>query len=265
MYPGEVQSLVRVERQFQVILGCEAPARQALGTWCTLQQRLAAQPAPLAPLATCAAVEEAAVALPRLVTCAGDALEELDDEVPQEGPGPDVFEEEERVRQALDGVASQVAAAAPAGLFQRPAESDSALAVQLAHLHEGLVRAAGFREEPVEWVYTGLGPLLLRDVLASRKGVAASLALLTSCVARRLHVPLLPALPPHAASAGDAALPFQWVVQLAEQDGRQHTGSSPGQQWTCLAGALPGTSSPAHQRAQNWPAHLIWSALVRFR
>ena len=57
----------------------------------------------------------------------------------------------------------------------------------------------------MEWVYTGVAPLLLRDVLASRKGVTASLALLASCVARRLHVHLLPFLPPGAAQAG--ALP----------------------------------------------------------
>ena len=59
---------------------------------------------------------------------------------------------------------------------------------------QGLARVCGFKEEPVEWVYTGVGPLLPRDVLASRKGVAASLALLASCVARRLHVHLLPYL-----------------------------------------------------------------------
>ena len=67
---------------------------------------------------------------------------------------------------------------------------------------QGLARVCGFKEEPVEWVYTGLAPLLLRDVLASRKGVAASLALLASCAARRLHVYLLPFLPPNAAQAG---------------------------------------------------------------
>lgn len=55
----------------------------------------------------------------------------------------------------------------------------------------------------MEWVYTGVGPLLPRDVLASRKGVAASLALLASCVARRLHVHLLPYLPPDAAQGGE--------------------------------------------------------------
>lgn len=68
---------------------------------------------------------------------------------------------------------------------------------------QGLVRVCGFKEEPVEWVYTGVGPLLLRDVLAARKGVAASLALLASCIARRLHVHLLPYLPPGAAQAGE--------------------------------------------------------------
>lgn len=57
-------------------------AWQALSTWCTLQQRLAARPAPLAPLAACFAVEEAALALPRLVTCASGGLEELEEAGP---------------------------------------------------------------------------------------------------------------------------------------------------------------------------------------
>lgn len=72
---------------------------------------------------------------------------------------------------------------------------------------QGLVHRCGFKEESVEWVYSGIGPLLLRDVLASRKGVAASLSLLSSCVARRLCLPLLPMPPSHAAVAGEV-----WVT-----------------------------------------------------
>lgn len=45
-------------------------------------------------------------------------------------------QEEEQVRQALDEVASRVAGAAPAGLFQQNADSMSTLALQQAALHE---------------------------------------------------------------------------------------------------------------------------------
>ena len=79
---------------------------------------------------------------------------------------------------------------------------------------QGLACVCGFKEEPVEWVYTGVGPLLPRDVLASRKGVAASLALLASCVSRRLHVHLLPYLPPGAAQAGEPIL-LRWVCGVS--------------------------------------------------
>ena len=45
-------------------------------------------------------------------------------------------QEEEQMRRALDEVASRVAGAAPAGLFERTADSTSALALQQAALHE---------------------------------------------------------------------------------------------------------------------------------
>lgn len=41
-----------------------------------------------------------------------------------------------QVRQALDGIAAEVAASAPAGLFQRPADGGIVLAAQLASLHQ---------------------------------------------------------------------------------------------------------------------------------
>lgn len=47
-----------------------------------------------------------------------------------------------------------------------------------------------FREEPYEWVYEGLKPLLLSDVARSRRGMSLSLAVLCCAVARRLGVPL---------------------------------------------------------------------------
>ena len=46
------------------------------------------------------------------------------------------MQEAGQVRQALDGVAAEVAASAPAGLFQQPADGGGVLAAQLASLHQ---------------------------------------------------------------------------------------------------------------------------------
>ena len=49
-----------------------------------------------------------------------------------------------------------------------------------------------FQQKPFEWNYEGLAPLLLRDVLRTRRGISLSLAILFSGVARRLGLCLLP-------------------------------------------------------------------------
>jgi hypothetical protein len=149
-----------------LVVPADGAARaQALGTWRDLQLRLAGRSAPLAPLATCAAIEEAALALPLLVQASADSLEDLaacaGDGATRSGAGEPrdaaaahgeaapaaaagggagrgaAWEREAGPVQAvLDGIAAKVEAAAPAGLFQRRAASGGALAVQLAHLHE---------------------------------------------------------------------------------------------------------------------------------
>ncbi len=55
------------------------------------------------------------------------------------GMGPSkmaAVQEAGQVRQALDGIAAEVAASAPAGLFQQPADDGGVLAAQLASLHQ---------------------------------------------------------------------------------------------------------------------------------
>lgn len=47
-------------------------------------------------------------------------------------------------------------------------------------------------EKPFEWAYEGLAPLLLRDVLETKRGISFSLAILFSCTARRLGLCLTP-------------------------------------------------------------------------
>ncbi len=139
-----------------------AARAQALGTWRDLQLRLAGRAAPLAPLATCAAVEEAALALPLLVQASADSLDDLaacsGDGATRSGGGEPrdaahvhaeaapagdggagrgaAWEREAGpVQRELDGIAARVEAAAPVGLFQQRAASGGALAAQLAHLH----------------------------------------------------------------------------------------------------------------------------------
>jgi len=91
----------------------------------------------------------------------------------------------------------------------------------------------------VEWVYTGLGPLLLRDVLQSKKGVAAPLAVLASCVAARLGVPLLPAPPGHGLGAGarrvdTRPLPVSPLQELAAPSHRRYRRTAATEaMWVC--------------------------------
>ena len=55
-----------------------------------------------------------------------------------------------------------------------------------------LVKDLRFQQKPFEWNYEGLAPLLLRDVLRTRRGISLSLAMLCSGVARRMGLSLLP-------------------------------------------------------------------------
>jgi regulator of sirC expression with transglutaminase-like and TPR domain len=55
-----------------------------------------------------------------------------------------------------------------------------------------LVDELKYKERPLEWAYEGLAPLLLKDVLRSKRGISFSLAVLFSCVSRRLGLCLTP-------------------------------------------------------------------------
>jgi len=45
------------------------------------------------------------------------------------------------------------------------------------------------KHEPIEWVYDGLAPLMLQEVLHRRKGAPLALALIAACLCTRLGVP----------------------------------------------------------------------------
>lgn len=88
-----------------------------------------------------------------------------------------------------------------------------AITERLHVLVDVLYRQNRLRYEPFEWVYEGLKPLLLEDVLKRRKGTPAALAMAAAAVGRAVGVPLLP-MPasPIEAGAGqdpDAAVPVE--------------------------------------------------------
>jgi len=53
-----------------------------------------------------------------------------------------------------------------------------------------LFQKARFRQDPFEWVYQGLQPLNMLDVLRSGKGISLTLAAIFAGVARQLGVPV---------------------------------------------------------------------------
>ncbi len=73
--------------------------------------------------------------------------------------------------------------------------SQPAISANLACL-QTLFHKARFRQDPFEWVYEGLSPLDMLDVLTSGKGISLTLATTFAGVARELGIPmsLLPIL-----------------------------------------------------------------------
>ncbi|WIA13527.1 hypothetical protein OEZ85_007099 [Tetradesmus obliquus] len=131
---------------------------------------------------------------------------------------------------------------------QQDGPPNSQRLLQLQALSQVLFQQQGrLRCDPFEWVYDGLAPLMLPQVLQTRKGIPLSLAVLAGAVARRLSMQLqllcaddsqLPGtasgpllmqqLPPEVAArqAGrtlaTAPSPTTWLLQLLP---------APGQAW----------------------------------
>lgn len=73
----------------------------------------------------------------------------------------------------------------------QPGKDPQALAHVVAWLlgcSQVLFKQAKLRNAPFEWVYDGLAPALVPQVLATGKGMPLSLALVAAAVARRLGV-----------------------------------------------------------------------------
>lgn len=60
------------------------------------------------------------------------------------------------------------------------------------HATQVVRQSHGFKTKPFEWLYEGLQPLLLPDVLARKWGIPLSLAVLYTCIGLRLGVSLMP-------------------------------------------------------------------------
>ncbi|KIY97887.1 hypothetical protein MNEG_10072 [Monoraphidium neglectum] len=67
-----------------------------------------------------------------------------------------------------------------------PSSSGEDGAQQLEALRKAIFADLKFKHEPLEWVYDGLAPLMLPDVLRRRKGIPIALALAAAALARRL-------------------------------------------------------------------------------
>lgn len=162
--------------------------------------------------------------------------------------------------------------------FVLPGEEPNSLVSRVQVLY-GRYR---YRYRPFEWVYEGLKPLLLPDVLRRRRGAPLSLAVLVAAVGRRVglaltpipaadplplgppaagaagpdgQLPALAALPPHLAgklssSAQQGALPVQqpWLLWLEPPGGGAELGG-----WYCMDAATGELLGP-EELAAKYPA-----------
>uniref|UniRef100_A0A383WP88 Protein SirB1 N-terminal domain-containing protein n=1 Tax=Tetradesmus obliquus TaxID=3088 RepID=A0A383WP88_TETOB len=239
-------ALRMLPRQLAVLQACEEDTRQALQQWHGLQQQWCST-APLSISRQLESAEEAAWLLQRLAT--QQAVQQLLLEEDIEQLQQDSDASIEGARQQLDDLAAAVKAAAPDAFASQPdGPPNSQRLLQLQALSQVLFQQQGrLRCDPFEWVYDGLAPLMLPQVLQTRKGIPLSLAVLAGAVARRLGMQLqllcaddsqLPGtasgpllmqqLPPEVAArqAGrtlaTAPSPTTWLLQLLP---------APGQAW----------------------------------
>eukprot|EP00877_Chromochloris_zofingiensis_P009573 jgi/Chrzof1/486/Cz01g17160.t1 len=172
-------------QQAAVLKGAEEETTQALAHWSTLQNSLASQQ----HISSIRAAEAAAWLIYRL-TKVQDTMQMVDeDEIRQQQ-----ITMEDAIKQAhqqLDSLSNQIRQTHE-HLFGKPGLQDLSERTtdQLAAISKHLFGTLRFKYEPVEWVYEGLSPLLLPDVLDRRTGIPLSLALVYAAVAERLGVPV---------------------------------------------------------------------------
>jgi hypothetical protein len=202
-----LQLLSRLESQLAVLKECEEDTRDALADWADLTQKYEVPSSSSStsfaavPVSTAAAACEAGMELlTEQVLNLTDpfgiyaSVEEEEDDEDERGLG-------------IDELAQLV--------LQRAGDDKSDITGRLHALVDVLYRTdkIKLKYEPFEWVYEGLGPLLLPKVLKKRKGTPAALAIAATAIARKINLSLLP-MPaaPIEAGAGqdpDAAIPVE--------------------------------------------------------
>ncbi|KAK9827465.1 hypothetical protein WJX74_003759 [Apatococcus lobatus] len=205
--------LEQLQSQLTILQNTDADTRQALSSWQSLILQQHRVPGQYNWRAAAQAIESGSQTLFSLTQPLSSTFL-FDDEADEQAKR--VATQNEETSAALDRLADEV--------LQDLAGDPKA---RLESLAEVVNRKHRIRFEPFEWVYDGLKPLLLPDILETKKGMSHSLAALYCCVARRAGLQLIP-IPikttggikqasPAAllhASPAVAPEPLPWLLQL---------------------------------------------------
>lgn len=240
LQPSHIDEGMRVLRQLQsrldVFQGADDNARMAMRQWCARERgvgdddpyaTLTALFAGTACLKSCelAEVQKTINSLSK-----GKTAEEAEEVLEA------IREYQDRIEQLVEEVNTDAAAAGvdpQAITFDRElqATEDELAAIRRKRLHsisKVLFEKHKFRQKPFEWVYDGLSPVLLHDVLESRSGLSILLATIYVSVAAHLSpryylvMAPVPKTPNAASLAGSlisrtavsatAPTPLDWMV-----------------------------------------------------
>lgn len=207
-------ALRTLPRQLTALSISEEDTRQALASWFGLLRRLSQRDTTNASVLS-EGIEEAALLVPQCLQQDVGFLS-LDQDT---GSDKDV----RSAPDALDALAAKVAEHSGSSSVQNARE-------RLQQMSEVLFQQQGFKYEPVEWVYEGVGPALLPHVLHTRCGVPLALAGVYGAVARRVGVPLVllvaPGGGPHTTQEGPA-LVSQLPAELAARHAARTVAAPP--------------------------------------
>lgn len=223
------EALRTLPKQLAVLQGCEEETRQALQQWSSLQQHWC-QHSPLSVLQQLDAAEAGGWLLQRLVT------QQAQQQMLCEGDVQELQQQSEAAiaaaHQRLDELAAAAQAVAPQAfpVASRDPPSAQQRLQQLEVLSQVLFKEAKLKNAPFEWVYDGLAPALLPQVLQRGKGMPLSLALVAAGVARRLGVRVQLLCAPEGLQSSTASGPLllqQLPPEVAARQAGRTTASAP--------------------------------------
>lgn len=185
------QLLPKMQRQLDVLTTVDEETGQSLREWSQLMRRHAPLKFSNGYLRTreaCLAIEDGVDVLENQIKNTMDPFGLHEEENDNVG-GDD--------RATIDDIVLAVKSSNPELKFGYPNDFPS----QLSALKETIFDVYKFHYRPFEWVYEGLGPLTLTDLLKKKRGTPAAIAMLITVVGQRLSIPLLP-LPAAPIQAG---------------------------------------------------------------